>query len=93
MHKYNINIKSGTSGWYDYDGCDYSFGEFETKFIPRIGETISISLETEKLNPKTNKPIFNYYNFLVRDVVHWIGNNGSFGTTVYVIAIDGYKCK
>lgn len=93
MYKYNINIKSGTGGWYDYDGCDYSFGEFKTQFIPRIGETISINLETDKVNPNTKKPLFRYYNFLVRDVVHWISNNGSSGTTVYVIATDGYECK
>lgn len=92
MYKYNINIKSGTSGWYDYDSCDYSFGEFETQFIPRIGETISINLETDNTNPRTGETITKYYDFLVRDVVHWIGKVGS-GTTVYVIATNGYKCK
>lgn len=52
MYKYDILIKSGTDGWYDYDGCDKSVAMLETLFLSRVGETIQI--QTKEKNEKSN---------------------------------------
>ena len=40
-----VNIKSGTSGWSDYDNCDKQIAEIPSDNIPSIGDTLEIDSE------------------------------------------------
>jgi len=54
---YNISIKDGVSGHFDYDRCDLCLIKIEdAEVLPRIGDTIS--LKSEK--------------YLVKDVQHTV---------------------
>lgn len=81
MYKYDISIKSGTGGWYDYDGCDKCVAKLETHFLPRVGETIQILTKDE--NKKSN-----YISYLIRDVNYWYIDKDKNGINVYVIPIQ-----
>jgi hypothetical protein len=85
----SINIKSGTGGHYDYDGCDLCIKEIrDDKFpIPRIGESIDISEENDEKKTNSKGEVFKtFHQYLVTDVRYWIGEN-SHGVTVYVVPI------
>lgn len=75
-----INIKSGTGGYYNYDGCDLCLREIKNKDfpIPRIGESIDILENDDNLKE--------YHQYLVSDVRYWIADN-SYGVTIYVLPI------
>lgn len=87
MYTYNINVKEGTGGYFDYDNCDFTFGEYTTPFLPRIGETIQLARQSKKVNPVTGKPFLQYIDLLVRDVNYYIINNDKNGITLYVTPI------
>ena len=84
-----INIKSGTGGYYDYDGCDLCVKEItcENFPIPRIGESIEVSEDNDKnqINSK-GKILKEFHQYLVNDVRYWISDN-NYGVTVYVVPI------
>lgn len=98
MIRYTVSIKSGTGGWSDYDGCDYTFGEITTPCLPRIGETIMILRDSEEINPTNKKPYQQYTRFLVRDIEHYYipadktrNQKSTSGITVYVVPIESFK--
>jgi len=75
--KYSIYIKSGTCGWFSYDGCDQWVKEVEgAATLPRVGEYIELVEHDEKHITK----------FLVTEVKHYISEHGSF-ISVYVIRV------
>lgn len=85
----SINIKSGTGGYYDYDGCELCMAEVkhENFPIPRIGESIDILEDNDE--KKTNykgEVLKEYHQYLVNDVRYWISNN-NYGVTIYVLPI------
>ena len=85
----SINIKSGTGGYYDYDGCDLCIKEIKNdKFpIPRIGESIDICEENDEKRTNSKGKILNeYHQYLVTDVHYWISDN-AYGVVVYVVPI------
>lgn len=85
----SINIKSGTGGYYDYDGCDLCIKKIkDDNFpIPRIGESMDIleKNDAERQNPN-GKFFKEYHQYLVTDVRCLIDEN-SHGVTVYVVPI------
>ena len=85
----SINVKSGTGGYYDYDGCDYCIKEIEdSNFpIPRIGESIEI-LEDNDYGEKNTRGNFlqELHTYEVKDIKYWINDN-NYGVTVYVVPI------
>lgn len=85
----SINIKSGTGGYYDCDGCDLNLKRIEDdKFpIPRIGETLEISEENDRKQTNSEGVILKeYHDYLVTDVRYWIADN-KYGLTIYVVPI------
>lgn len=87
--KISINVKSGTGGYCDYDGCDLLLREIEDdKFpIPRIGETIEIFEDNDdgKINAGGTR-LQEFHNYLVTDVRYRI-TESAYGVTVYVVPI------
>lgn len=80
MIRFDLHIKSGTGGYYDYDSCDLILkSEVHTKCLPRIGETISYMS-----NGFARK-------FLVTGIEHTILNskNEIGNIAVYCIPVDG----
>ena len=47
---FEINIKSGTCGWFDEDGCDMGITKIESNSIPCVNDELLIC----KFNPETN---------------------------------------
>lgn len=85
----SINIKSGTGGYNDYDGCDFCIKEItDDKFpIPRIGESIDILEENDKNATNYKGEILKeFHQYLVADVRYWLSGN-KYGVTVYVVPI------
>lgn len=85
----SINIKSGTGGYYDYDGCDLCLKKIENENfpIPRIGESIDILEDNDKKKTNSSGDIFKiYHQYLVNDIRYWISDN-SYGATIYVLPI------
>lgn len=85
----SINIKSGTGGYYDYDGCDMHIKNVSTNNfpIPRIGETIEILEDNDKKRMNAKGEILKeYHDYLVTDVKYRIIPNGNY-VEVYVIPI------
>lgn len=85
----SVNIKSGTGGWIDYDGCDFCVTRitYENFPIPRIGEILALMEDNDKGNANSKGEILKeYHEYLVTDVRYWIGNN-SYGVTIYVVPI------
>lgn len=85
----SINVKSGTGGYYDYDGCDLRLKKMENSNfpIPRIGESIEIWKDDDKKRTNDKGIILKtYHQYLVSDVRYWIIDE-KYGVTVYVIPI------
>ena len=85
----SINIKSGTGGYYNYDGCDLCLSEIKNENfpIPRIGESIDILENNDKKKTNSKGDILKeYHQYLVSDVRYWIADN-SYGVTIYVLPI------
>lgn len=85
----SINVKSGTGGYYDYDGCDLRLKKMENSNfpIPRIGESIEIWEDDDKKRTNDKGIILKtYHQYLVSDVRYWITDE-KYGVTVYVIPI------
>lgn len=85
----SINVKSGTGGYYDYDGCDLRLKKMENSDfpIPRIGESIEIWEDNDKKRTNDKGIILKtYHQYLVSDVRYWIADE-KYGVTVYVIPI------
>ena len=85
----SINIKSGTGGYYDYDGCDLCIKEIEYENfpIPRVGESIDILEDNdEKKTSSKGKVLKELHKYLVNDICYWIVDN-DYGVTVYVVPI------
>ena len=85
----SINIKSGTGGYYDYDGCDLCLKKIENENfpIPRIGESIDILEDNDKKKTNSRGDVFKiYHQYLVSDIRYWISDN-SYGVTIYVLPI------
>ena len=85
----SVCIKSGTGGYYDYDGCDLCLKkiEYENFPIPRIGETIEILEENdEKRTNYKGEVLKEFHQYLVRDVRYWMADN-TYGVTIYVVPI------
>lgn len=85
----SINVKSGTGGYYDYDGCDLRLKKMENSNfpIPRIGESIEIWEDDDKKRTNDKGIILKtYHQYLVSDVRYWIIDE-KYGVTVYVIPI------
>lgn len=80
MYEYDVMIKSGTGGWYDYDNCDKFVAKLETHFLPRVGETIQV--HTKDKDEKSY-----YIKYLVRDIDYWYIDKDKNGINVYVIPI------
>ena len=85
----SINIKSGTGGYADYDGCDLCVAEIthENFPIPRIGEILELLEDNDKRIANSNGVILKeYHQYLVANVHYWIANN-DYGVIVYVVPI------
>lgn len=85
----SINIKSGTGGYYDYDGCDLCLKEMthENFPIPRIGETIDILEDNDNKTTNSRGEVLKVlHQYLVNDVNYWISDN-AYGVTIYVVPI------
>lgn len=85
----SINIKSGTGGYFDYDGCDLCLKEIENENfpIPRIGESIDILEDNDKKETNSKGNVFKvYHQYLVSDIHYWISDS-SYGVTIYVLPI------
>jgi hypothetical protein len=91
----SINIKSGTGGYDEYDGCDFCVKkiEYENFPIPRIGESIDIREDNDKKIANIKGEILKeYHEYLVTNVHYWIADN-SYGVTIYVVPVgrNAYK--
>lgn len=86
----SIKIKSGTGGYFDYDGCPYLIKTIKVPNfpIPRIGETLELYEPNDdgKQN-RTGQTLCEYHQYLVTDVRYWINDDNNFGTDVYVVPI------
>ena len=85
----SVEIKSGTGGYYDYDGCSMQVAKITQKDfpIPRVGETLSVLEDDDKKRTNVKGEVFKeYHDYLVTEVFYWIANN-SYGVTIYVIPI------
>lgn len=85
----SICVKSGTGGYYDYDGCDLIIKEIDNAYfpIPRINETIEILENNYKGHTNSKGEILKeYHEYLVRDVRYLI-NNSYHSVKIYVIPI------
>ena len=85
----SINVKSGTGGYSDYDGCDLCIKEIESENfpIPRIGESLDIMEDNDR--KRTNdkgKILQEFHTYLVTDVRYWLCDD-DYGVTIYVIPI------
>ena len=90
----DVLIKSGTGGYYDYDGCSFRVltikdNEFP---IPRIGETISIMENCDDGRKNQNNEILQeYHDYLITDVKYWFAwdkdDKSKKGVEVYVVPI------
>lgn len=86
----SINIKSGTGGHYDYDGCDLRVKEInqENFPIPRIGETLLLLEDNDGKNTNAKGTILKeYHEYLITNICYWIIDDNSYGVIVYVIPI------
>ena len=86
---YHVLIKSGTSGYYDYDGCDMSVAEIENNNIPNVGDI----LEIDRVNLVGEEKHLDVNNYLVREVrriisIDNINNKQNEWIKVYVIKIS-----
>ena len=79
--KISVNVKSGTGGWYDYEGCDKNIIDLNTEFIPRVGDILDIAKEGEKMMSYLVREVNIHYN-IPKENGKWI--YGEF-ITVYVI--------
>lgn len=85
----SISIKSGTGGYYDYDGCDLCVTNIENENfpIPRIGETIDVLEDNDKKRKNFDgKIIREYHQYLVTNVCYCISDN-DYDVTIYVVPI------
>ena len=85
----SICVKSGTGGYYDYDGCDLIIKEIDNSSfpIPRINETIEILENNDKGHTNSKGEILKeYHEYLVRDVRYWISDS-CHSIKVYVVPI------
>ena len=85
----SINIKSGTGGYFDYDGCDLCVTEIDDKNfpIPRIGESIEIAEDNDKkITNAAGRVLQEFHQYLVNDICYWV-NDKNYGVTIYVVPI------
>ena len=85
----SVYVKSGTGGYFDYDGCDLLVKEISTDIIPvpRIGETLDIWENNDDENTDSKGEILKeYHNYLVTDVCYWVQDNCG-AIAVYVVPI------
>lgn len=85
----SVEIKSGTGGYYDYDGCSMQVVKITQKDfpIPRVGETLSVLEDNDKKRTNVKGEVLKeYHDYLVTEVFYWIANN-NYGVTIYVIPI------
>ena len=85
-----INVKSGTGGYFDEDGCDLCLMEIDDeKFpVPRVGEILNI-LEDNDSGRKNSEGVFlkEYHPYLVNDVRYRISDKNAYKVVIYVIPI------
>ena len=60
--KISVNIKSGTGGYLDYDGCDLLVEKLEVAETPRVGDTITINKEGKTLASYLVRGVNRHYN-------------------------------
>ena len=85
----SVEIKSGTGGYYDYDGCSMEVTKITHKDfpIPRVGETLSLLEDNDKKRTNVKGEILKeYHDYLITEISYWIANN-NYGVTIYVIPI------
>lgn len=85
----SIYIKSGTGGYFDYDGCDLRVASIEKENfpIPRIGESIDVLEDDDKKRTNLKGEIIKkYHQYLVTDVHYWISDDNH-GVAIYVVPI------
>jgi hypothetical protein len=81
--KFEVNIKSGTGGWYDVDGCDMSVASLESESIPSINDVLAINREGENLERYLVRNIERHYNIPKEENSKWVLYDEFI--TVYVI--------
>lgn len=81
----SINIKSGTGGYADYDGCDMIIKRITSAnlYVPRIGETIKIFTDCKTCADNLAPTVIEYK---VIDVVYDIYSENC-DVIVYVVPI------
>ena len=85
----SINIKSGTGGWIDYDGCDFCVAKIahENFPIPRVGETLELFEDNDKGTTNSKGEILKErHQYLVTNIHYWV-HNDNYGVTIYVVPI------
>lgn len=85
----SVNIKSGTGGWADYDGCDFCVTKIAYKNfpIPRVGEVLEIFENNDKGITNSNGAVLKEpHQYLVINIHYWI-SDGNYGVTIYVVPI------
>ena len=83
----SVNIKSGTGGYFDYDGCDLCVIKNDNLPIPRIGEVLEILEDNDKKTTNSKGVILKeYHQYLVTDVHYYIVND-DYDVTIYVVPI------
>lgn len=89
MFEITISIKSGSGGYHDEDGCDCLVSIINMPVVPRIGETISILTDTQRINSDTGIPYAECKDYLVRDVVYsCVPKDTNTFITCYVVPIN-----
>lgn len=76
---FTVLIKSGTCGYFDYDGIDYLVGEVPSDNIPSIGEYLT--LQDARKDTK-----FSYTKYLVTEIhrEYFIDKSGEFTEDIRV---------
>lgn len=79
--KFNVNIKSGTGGWADYDGCDKRVAQIESDSLPCIGDILHIHREGDSNREYLVTQVHRIYTIPKEDGQWRYGES----VTVYVI--------
>ena len=86
----SINIKNGTGGYTDCDGCDFCVTKMicENFPVPRAGEILELLEDNDKKIANSNgKVLKEYHQYLVTNIHYWINDTLDYGVTIYVVPI------
>lgn len=87
----SILVKSGTSGYFDYDGCNLLIKkiiETDNFPIPRIGEILKLLEDNDKgLKNIKGEIVKEYHSYLVKDIEYFITDNNQYIINIYVVSI------